>query len=191
MAEVADEVGLGVSSIYYYFANKHEILERIVDDVNRVPLAIAAQVGEMFDDAPRRLHAFVRNDAAALCEFPFDINEVHRLAADERDLFADYWADRRRLIQFVEEVVHQGIEAGDFREVDPALSALTILSNDEAVQNWFRAPITGDDVTDRSADDVGLFVADLALRGLLLDTSLVEAIGSDTAALIRPPVELG
>ena len=79
MAQIAEAVGLEVSSIYYYFASKHEVLERIVVDVNRVPLAIAAEVQVEFADAARRLHAFVRRDAAALCDFPFDFNEIHRL----------------------------------------------------------------------------------------------------------------
>ncbi len=102
MAQIAEAVGLKVSSIYYYFSNKHEILERIVVDVNRVPLAIAAEVQVDFADAARRLHAFVRRDAAALCDFAFDFNEIHRLARDDPDSFERYWADRERLLFEVE-----------------------------------------------------------------------------------------
>ena len=98
MAQIADASGLAVSSTYYYFANKYELLDRIVTEVNQQPLAIADAAALRFSDAPRRLHVFIRNDAAALCELSFDINEVHRLAGDDRANLSRYWEDRRRLV---------------------------------------------------------------------------------------------
>ena len=41
MAQITGASGLAVSSIYYYFANKYELLDRIVTEVNQQPLAIA------------------------------------------------------------------------------------------------------------------------------------------------------
>ena len=108
MAQIAEAVGLEVSSIYYYFGSKHEVLERIVVDVNRVPLRIVADVQLEFPDPTRRLHAFVRRDAAALCEFPFDFNEIHRLARDDRGNFKRYWADREQLLIEVERSSSRG-----------------------------------------------------------------------------------
>jgi AcrR family transcriptional regulator len=181
MAQIAEAVGLEVSSIYYYFGSKHEVLERIVVDVNRVPLRIAADVQVEFPDATRRLHAFIRRDAAALCEFPFDFNEIHRLARDDRGNFTRYWADREQLLVEVEAIVRQGIADGEFRTADPALVALTILSNDEAVQNWYRSSNGGTAVR-LSPEEIGLFVADLMLRGMVIDVAVVDAARDDTAA---------
>ncbi len=121
MAQIAEAVGLEVSSIYYYFSSKHEVLERIVVDVNRVPLRIAADVQLEFPDAARRLHAFIRRDVAALCDFPFDFNEIHRLARDDRGNFTRYWADREQLLVEVEAIVRQGIDDGVFGPADPEL----------------------------------------------------------------------
>jgi TetR/AcrR family transcriptional regulator len=180
MAQIAEAVGLEVSSIYYYFGSKHEVLERIVVDVNRVPLRIAAEVQVEFPDATRRLHAFIRRDVAALCDFPFDFNEIHRLARDDSGNFTRYWADREQLLLEVEAIVQQGIAEGEFRATEPELAALTILANDEAVQNWYR-PST-DDTADRlSPEQIGLYIADLALRGLLVDADVLDAVRDDTA----------
>ena len=128
MAQIAEAVGLEVSSIYYYFGSKHEVLERIVVDVNRVPLRIAADVQLEFPDAARRLHAFIRRDVAALCEFPFDFNEIHRLARDDRGNFTRYWADREQLLVEVEAIVRQGIADGSSAPTDPEL--------DRARRSW-------------------------------------------------------
>ncbi len=185
MAEIAEAVGLGVSSIYYYFANKHAVLERIVVDVNSVALAIASDAAERFDDAPARLHSFIRRDAAALCELPFDINEIHRLAGEEGKVFERYWTDREQLLGAVTSFISQGIDDGDFVPVDPLLAAVTVLSNDEAVQNWYRP---GRERPDKRAlpntsqpSEIGEFVADLALRGLLVDASQLVGIGQRSA----------
>lgn len=180
MAQIAEAVGLEVSSIYYYFGSKHEVLERIVVDVNRVPLGIAAAVQVEFPDATRRLHAFVRRDAAALCEFPFDFNEIHRLARDDRGNFTRYWADREQLLVEVEAIVRQGIADGEFRDTDPRLAALTLLANDEAVQNWYR-PSTGETAPRLPPEEIGSFVADLAVRGLVVDAGVLDAVRHDTA----------
>ncbi len=93
---------------------------------------------EAFPDAARRLHAFIRNDAAALCDFPFDIDEIHRLANDDRSNFNRYWTDRCELANKVEAFIAQGIGEGDFIDVNVALAARSVLANDDAVQNWYR-----------------------------------------------------
>ena len=185
MGEIADAVGLGVSSLYYYFRNKNEVLERILVDVNRIPLDIAQQVRRDHPDAGRRLHAFVRGDAAALCAFPFDINEMHRLAGEEPEIFQRYWADRQQLLAEVTAFVEQGIEEGTFLAVDAVLAAVTVLANDEAVQNWYRPPANRpreDSIGDRfEPPEIAAYLADLAVRGLLVRPAELDAIRRDTA----------
>lgn len=187
MAEIAEASGLQVSSIYYYFRSKHEILERIVNDVNRVPLELLERARADHDAPAAQLHAFVRSDAAALCEFPFDINEIHRLAGDDDGTFARYWADRQRLNDEVEQVVADGVADGSLVTIDARLAALTILANDEAAQNWYR-PVGARRLTSREAEaggpyapaEIGAFLADLALRGLLADPGALPGIRAAT-----------
>jgi hypothetical protein len=55
--------------------------------------------------------------------------------------------------------------------VDPRLTALTVLSNDEGTQNWLRvAGRDGKPVQTGTAEHhaVGAFLADLTVRGLLV-----------------------
>lgn len=187
MADIAAAAGLQVSSLYYYFRSKHEILETIVGEVNRLPRAALAEARTTHGDPATALHAFIRSDAAVLCRFPFDINEIHRLAGDDDDSdFARYWAERQQLHDDVEQLVADGIASGDLIEVDPQLAALTILADDEAAQNWFR-PVgarrlmgRGGSTERYTPEDVGTFLADLTLRGLLRDPSRVAAIRAAT-----------
>jgi len=160
MAEIAESAGLGPSSLYYWFRSKQQILEVIVEDVNRAPLAYAERVASEEGPVPERLRRLIAYDVEALCALPFDINEVHRLATDETEL-ARYWEDRRRLIAAVERLVAEGVRRGELREVDPRLTALTLLANDEASQNWFRARDTA-----YTPAEIGAFLAELAVRSL-------------------------
>lgn len=169
MIQIAEDVGLGVSSVYYYFGNKAAILGHILDEVNSVPLALLDQALLEHDTPRQQLHAFVAADAAALCTFPYDINEIHRLACVETEALARYWRDRETLIDRVATLIAAGVEQGQFRKVDPRVAALTVLANDEATRNWFSVAESGGTSgveMAMSPAELGLFLAEFALRGL-------------------------
>jgi len=174
MAEIADGAGLQQSSLYYYFRSRDAILEEILSTVNRVPLDFVERLKLDGGPAAVRLYRLIRFDVAALSEFPFDINEVHRLASRQPDRFEVYWEERQRLNDEVEAVVVEGVAAGEFVAVDPRLTATTLLANDEAVQHWNRGQRRL--ATDYTPAEVGSFLADLALRGLLARPARLEAV---------------
>jgi AcrR family transcriptional regulator len=194
MAEIADGAGLQQSSLYYYFRSRDAILEEILGTVNRVPLEFVERLKLDGGPAAVRLYRLIRFDVAALSDFPFDINEVHRLASRQPEGFDVYWEERQRLNDEVEALIADGVAGGEFLPVDPRLTAMTLLANDEAVQHWNRGqrrlanradPGPGADgggAGDYTPAEIGLFLADLALRGLLarparLDTVRRTALG--------------
>jgi len=182
MAEIARRSGLQQSSLYYYFRNKEQVLDEVVAEANRAPLALVARVRRDGGSAAVKLYRIVRADVMALCALAYDLNEVHRLAARDPASFRRYWRDRDRLIEEVTAVVVGGVAEGEFRDVDPRLTALTILSNDEATQNWMRVPGprrggTGDAPLGLGAPHaVGGFLADLTVRSLLAETDHLDHV---------------
>lgn len=187
MSEIAAAAGLRQPSVYYYFSGKDAILEEIVRDVNRVPLEQVRRIVAEGGPPAVRLYRIVRSDARTLCDFPFDINEIHRLSALRDARFAGYWEDRRELIAELEGLIREGVEAGDFVAVDPRLAALTVLANDEGTQNWYRPP------TGRAAgaeppggyrpEEIGDFLAELTLRGLMRDPAALAQVREQATAL--------
>ena len=139
MAQIAEQAGLQQSSIYYWFRSKSDILASILERVNRVPLAIVERERAAAGPVAVRLLRLVREDVLALCGFPFDINEIHRLARRRRRTSPAYWEERRRLDDEVEALVAEGVASGELRPVDARLAARTLLAGDEATQNWFRS----------------------------------------------------
>jgi len=186
MAEIARNCGLQQPSLYYYFRNKGELLDEIVTEANRAPLELLARVRDGGGSPAVQLYRAIRADVAELCALPYDLNEIHRLAARDRTAFARYWTERDQLVGELTEIVAAGVATGELRAVDPRLTALVVLSNDEGTQNWLRvaardgAPVqTG--LRDHHA--VGSFLADLVVRGLLVAPRELERVRRAADAL--------
>ncbi len=137
MAQIAEAAGLRQSSLYYYFRRKELILQATFS-VNRAPLEFLERIRADAGGPDLRLYRLIRFDAAQLCLAPCDVNEVWRISLVEPDLFTDFWADRRELHKRVEQLVRQGIADEQFVEVDPRLTALTLMATNEGAQNWWR-----------------------------------------------------
>ncbi len=160
MSRLATEVGLGQSSLYYYFRNRDEVVAALVARANVVSLDLVRAVAASGDPAPAKLLRFMTGDIEALCALPFDINEIHRVAARDRRRFATYWHERGLLARGLRAIVRDGVANGELRPVDPGLTALTIMANDEGVQNWYRLG------TRRTPAAIGRALAELTVRGL-------------------------
>jgi len=161
MSRLAAEVGLGQSSLYYYFRGREEVVAALVAKANVVSLSLIERVAAGTGSVPAKLHRFVQGDVESLCALSFDINEIHRIAGRERERFAGYWRERAQLERRLSALVDEGVRSGAFRAVEPRLTTLTILANDEGTQNWFRLRARA------SATATATAVADLTVAGLL------------------------
>lgn len=183
MAEIAERAGLQQPSLYYYFRSKVDVLRHILADVNQIPLSIVQRAREAEGPVAVRLFWLVYQDVLALCQFPFDINEVHRLSAGNPGEFEGYWVERQHLNDEVEALIAEGVASGELRDVDPRLAALMLLANDESTQNWFRsvagrrlAGRTDPALGDYSPEEIADQAAEAALRHLLVRTAAIDAV---------------
>ena len=173
MSEIAKEAGLQQSSLYYWF-NRKELILQAAFGVNRAPLDFVIRMGTEPGSPALRLYRLMCFDIRQLCTAPVDVNEVERLAGAQPEVFADFWADRQALHDWVEQLLRAGMDGGEFHEVDPVLTALNLLSANEGIPNWFRTQAahrpSGDAPFRHPAYDAGQTAAHfaaLALRGLL------------------------
>lgn len=177
MSRLAAEVGLGQSSLYYYFRSREEVVAALVAQANVVPLELIEHITSSDATVPAKLHRFVQGDVEALCALPFDINEIHRIAAREHVRFAGYWKERAQLERRLTRLVREGVACGAFREVDPRTTVRLILSSDEGTQNWFRVGAP------RGAGPIAAALADLTVVGLLAPGVDVRAVRAEAAML--------
>lgn len=179
MLEIARKSGLGQSSLYYWYRRKEQIVAELLQQVNRLPLAFARRLESEGDRADVQLFRLVHFDVLTVCAFPLEITEVHRFSRRDKPAFETYWRERRELTAAIEALVVRGIAGGCFREVDARLCAVTIIAQDESVQNWYLReprPRPQPGAPGYRAEQVAEFVATQTLGGLLASPSRLRAV---------------
>lgn len=162
MQDIADAVHLQKASLYHHIESKQEILLEILDAaLDRLTADISAVVeSDLSPTVKLRL---------ALKAYTFRLNEDRDLASvllleyrglDPR-LRARHIARRDRIDQLWRRLVKEGVDAGEFRRVDPVLTSFALLGVQNWMITWFR-----DDGRLTAAQAAEGF-AELFLKGLL------------------------
>jgi TetR/AcrR family transcriptional regulator, cholesterol catabolism regulator len=161
IAELCTVNGFGKGALYYYIGSKEELLaaihDRVMDEVelgaDRVARAggsPSAQLAMLGDELLDVIHRYPDHVWVFLHEFP--------ALTDERA--EQFRGRRRRYEQRVEAILQAGIDAGEFRDFDPRLTALAWLGMHNYTYLWLKP---GGRV---SAHDVAKPFADIFIRGI-------------------------
>lgn len=136
--DIAERLGVRKTALYYYFPDKESILY----ECHRESLAeIERLIGEASsccEKASERLAYLIREHVRVMTETlegsPLAF-EVPALSAERR---AEIVAARDRYERRLREFIVQGIEDGEFREVDPKLAVFAILGAINWIARWYR-----------------------------------------------------
>lgn len=153
--------GLGKGALYHYIGSKEELLagihDRVMDEVMQGADRVAAEGGTPSEQLAMHgrelldvIHRYPDHVWVFLHEFP-------ALTGARADQFRER---RREYERRVEAVLQAGVESGEFRELDPRLTALAWLGMHNYTYLWLRAggPL--------SARDVAAPFADIFMRGI-------------------------
>lgn len=160
MQDIANAAGLSRPALYHHFENKHQILATLVEEVTlhsareTERIAAAAAGGD-----PRQvLKDVVRAHALAILTrpelFAVLLREERNLPTHIRELQR---TGKRDLLDRVAGILRNGVEAGCFRAIDPAFTALCIFGMCNWTIEWFKS---GGRVSEEQAADK---IADLCL----------------------------
>ena len=161
IAELCTVNGLGKGAFYHYIESKEELLaaihDRVMDEVmagaDRVADAggtPSAQLAMMGDELLDVIHRYPDHVWVFLHEFP-------ALTAERAAQFRER---RREYEHRAEAILQAGIDAGEFRPVDPRLTALAWLGMHNYTYLWLKA---GGPV---SAREIAQPFADIFIRGI-------------------------
>jgi len=178
MTQVAREVGLGQSSLYYWFRSKEDLLKALVS-ANRESLDVAERLAAGDASPAVRLYAVLHADVLQMCGGALDFYDLERAAGSQPDVFAEVLANYGRLRQALEDIVVAGVEAGELVAADARLAVLACLAQTEGVQHRFRVPTpdeTGRPAALATAQDAARLAATTAVRALLADPSALEEV---------------
>ncbi len=168
IAELCEVNGFGKGAFYYYIGSKEELLaaihDRVMDEVmlgaDRVAQAgglPSEQLTMLGDELLGVIHRYPDHVWVFLHEFP-------ALTGERAEQFR---GRRRKYERRVETILAAGVDCGEFRDLDPKLTALAWLGMHNYTYLWLKA---GGRV---SARDVAKPFADIFIRGIASSTAHV------------------
>ena len=180
--DIAKAVGIRQQSLSHHFGSKRAIIDALLAAGLEEPLAFAQEMARQDGSPAVRLYRYVRFDTAYLCRSPY---ELSGLFDDGLLRHPGFRAWRRRvsgLPQATGRVIREGIDLGEFVDIDVDFAAATI---DGLVERAMRLwPARARHAAGRTLPDL---VASFALRALLVDPSALPGVrrGADLAGAAR------
>jgi AcrR family transcriptional regulator len=161
IVELCEANGLGKGAFYHYIGSKEELLVAIHDRVMDEVLLGADRVAEAGGTPSEQLARLGEELLDVIFRYPDHVwvflHEFPALTGERADRFR---VRRQAYEQQVEGVLQAGIDSGEFRDLDPKLTALAWLGMHNYTYLWLK-------VNGRlSAHDVGGPFADIFLHGI-------------------------
>lgn len=159
--ELCEANGLGKGALYHYIGSKEELLAAVHDRVMDEVLAGADRVAEAGGTPPVQLARLGEELLDVIHRYPDHVwvflHEFPALTGERADKFRE----RRHQYELrVETVLREGIESGDFRDLDPWLTSRAWLGMINYTYLWLRpgGPL--------SASDVAKPFSEIFMRGI-------------------------
>lgn len=140
MGDIAEAMGVTRTAIYYYFRNKEAILRELTTEITGMAGKQAAQVDDTNSDPMEALRQLVLQHARLILGHPLQFRVVER---NEENLSPairkEAEASRRLVLSRFQAVIEAGMQAGQFRIVDPKIAAFAIIGMCNWSAWWFSA----------------------------------------------------
>src|SRR5580658_10047266 len=153
---------LGKGALYHYIGSKEELLAAIHDRVMDEVMLGAGRVGEAGGSPSQQLAMLGDELLDVIHRYPDHVWVfLHEFPALTGDRAAQFRERRREYERRVEAVLRAGVESGEFRDVDPWLTALAWLGMHNYTYLWLKAggALTARDVAKPFAD---IFIGGIA-----------------------------
>jgi TetR/AcrR family transcriptional regulator, cholesterol catabolism regulator len=138
--DIATASGMRKATLYHYFKSREEIVAAMHDVVATDMLDHAISVSTSGTPPSEALRSVIVTMMRGIHERPGYLRvffEHYREISD--DVYKPIAAKRRRYADIMEDLIRRGIEQGEFRSVDPRLTALAIFGMCNWTYQWYRS----------------------------------------------------
>jgi len=130
VSEIAETAGIGKGTIYEYFKSKTQLFEEMIKHTLNVYLENAEIVIEKKISSRQKLKEFAQS-AMDLTQQHMDIGRIY---SQETGLVGEniikiMLATQKRIVQMIEDVLQEGVEAEELRPVDLRIAALSFIGS--------------------------------------------------------------
>ena len=161
IAELCVANDLGKGALYHYIGSKEELLAAIHDRVMDEVIASGARVTAATGAPPAKLAMLGDELLDIITRYPDHVWVfLHEFPALTGDRAEQFRTRRREFERRVEEILQAGVDSGDFRDVEPRLTAMAWLGMHNYTYLWLKRD------GETSAHDVAQRFADIFISGI-------------------------
>ncbi|MGF7005305.1 TetR/AcrR family transcriptional regulator [Aminobacter sp. BE322] len=160
--DIAQALGLGRSAVYHYFRNKEEMLAALVESEALTP---SHRLQELMEEpglsASERLRRAIVDGIVRRLSSGSRFILLSRLETQIPEALGPiYNQGRRHIYDFYVRCISDGIASGEFRTVDPKVTAFAVIGMANWTSRWY-SPSGA-----KTPMEIGEIIADMALAGL-------------------------
>lgn len=174
--DIAAAVGIQQPSLFHHFAHKQAIFQELLsyslDDSATVAEYLAAVEGS----PAARLYRFLVEDFRYLMESPYDLRSIFNSGVLEDEEFEPWGQTAVRLHVAVADIIRQGIEAGEFIDIDVDFAR-------QAVSGLMLETIRERSLGEELPAQRPTRTADFMLRSLLADSKSLKEVSAEACAI--------
>jgi len=138
MREIARELGMNQSSLYYYFASKQDILFTLMNDAMDDVLAILEKISTtdlLPEDRLNRVLSFYTQYYAGDQErLILLINEMNSLNEEYRSILV---GKQRRYVQLIKSILEELTAQDKIKQIDPAIATFAFFGMVHYTIKWY------------------------------------------------------
>lgn len=147
MDDIVQEAGLSKGALYWYYKSKDAVILALMERVLERELRLATKLVESPEPAGERLQTLMRlalSDIAGmgrLLPLAYEFLAMASRRKAVRQAMGEYY---RRYAALLSEIIQQGIDSGEFAELDVEQAALSVIAMLEGLALvWFAASDRG------------------------------------------------
>jgi AcrR family transcriptional regulator len=178
--DIAAAVGVQQPSLFHHFESKQAILQELLGYSLEDSVAVAEYLAKAEGSASARLYRFLVEDLRFLMDSPYDLRSIFSGDLLSEEEFHSWGALDDRLHNAVADLIRQGIEAGEFVEIDVGFATHAVLG---MMLETIRERSLGGTVPAERPRRAAEFV----LRGFLGDPRRIETVAKEACALANLP----
>ena len=137
MQEIAGRLGITKGNLYYYFRDKQDLLYRCHLACMKLSLRALEESRRSPKGPAERLRELLRRHIRAITDEVYGavmLTDLESLAPAQR---RPYIAMRDRFERGIRALIREGIERGEFREVDARLAGFAVLGAINWIPKWY------------------------------------------------------
>lgn len=139
LQDIADTLDVSRAALYHYFSSKEDLLAQLVHGITRSIADRLFEIRRSDLDPPAKVAAGFREIAHRAAVSPARFVLLDRVDGELPEaLVKEHVAARREVVEHFTAMVREGVEAGRFRSLDPALAAHGLLGMSTWVAWWYR-----------------------------------------------------